>query len=423
MPRVTIVIRAKNEEFWLGKCLGQIAAQDFKDYEVVLVDSGSTDNTREIFRAGVPRGKVVDSPEPFLPGRAINKGIAAGSGELAVILSAHCVPASERWLGALVRAVGPSDVCGAYGRQLPLPSSQPADTRDLLNLFGVEPRLHRRDTFFHNANSIVRRSVWEDVPFDPDTPHIEDRIWAEHVIPLGWTIAYEPEAAVYHHHGVNHLDDRSRASSISDILTARSLEEHTAVPAFLLPENEQTLYCVLGHDDSTAAHLAPLLEELERRCPPGRVLVHSATPKAMKREHATVVPRVPEDDGVGMVEVLARMVAEASAARFYPTCVVYLNLRRHAELRPESIGRLVERFYEGTYDSVFTARKEYSGRRVWVRHGGTYRAVDSDYLDAAPADPVYIAEYGLGMATRPEFIRSGQLVGPNVGIIEIQGSS
>ena len=146
MPRVTIVIRAKNEEFWLGKCLGQIAAQDFKDYEVVLVDSGSTDNTREIFRAGVPRGKVVDSPEPFLPGRAINKGIAAGSGELAVILSAHCVPASERRLSALVRAVAPSDVCGASGRPLPRPSSPPASTRARPNPSVREPRpgpMHR----------------------------------------------------------------------------------------------------------------------------------------------------------------------------------------------------------------------------------------------------------------------------------------
>ena len=423
MPRVTIVIRAKNEEFWLGKCLSQIAAQDFQDYEVVLVDSGSTDNTKDIFRAAVPRGTVIDLAEPFMPGRAINEGIAAGSGEYAVVLSAHCVPANERWLGALVRAMEPSDVCGAYGRQLPLPSSQPADTRDLLNLFGVERRVHRRDTFFHNANSIVRRAVWDEVPFDPDTPHIEDRIWAERVIPLGWTIVYEPEAAVYHHNGVNHRDDLSRASSISDILTARSLEEHAAVPAFLLPENEQTLYCILGHDDTTSAQLGLVLEELEKRCPPGRVFVHSAAPEALKGGSATAVPRTSDDDELSMVEVLARMVSESTKEGFFPTCVVYLNLRRHAELLIETVGHLVERFYEGTYDTVFIARREYSGRRVWVRHGGTYRAVDSDYLDAGPPVPVYIAEYGLGLATRPEFVRSGQLVGANVGIVETGGSS
>ena len=48
MPKISIIIRTKNEEDWIGHCLEMVYKQDFKDFEVVLIDNNSTDHTVEI---------------------------------------------------------------------------------------------------------------------------------------------------------------------------------------------------------------------------------------------------------------------------------------------------------------------------------------------------------------------------------------
>ena len=45
MSNVSIIIRTKNEERWIGSCLKAIFNQKYKDFEVILVDNESTDQT------------------------------------------------------------------------------------------------------------------------------------------------------------------------------------------------------------------------------------------------------------------------------------------------------------------------------------------------------------------------------------------
>ena len=44
-PLVSIIVRTRNEERWIDKCLDAIAAQDYREHEVILVDNKSTDAT------------------------------------------------------------------------------------------------------------------------------------------------------------------------------------------------------------------------------------------------------------------------------------------------------------------------------------------------------------------------------------------
>ena len=48
MPEASIIIRTKNEEKWIGECLNRLFNQTYRDFDVVVVDSGSTDRTLEI---------------------------------------------------------------------------------------------------------------------------------------------------------------------------------------------------------------------------------------------------------------------------------------------------------------------------------------------------------------------------------------
>ena len=48
MSFVSIIIRSKNEEKWIEHCLTAVHAQEFSDFEVILVDNNSSDNTLNI---------------------------------------------------------------------------------------------------------------------------------------------------------------------------------------------------------------------------------------------------------------------------------------------------------------------------------------------------------------------------------------
>ena len=198
-PVASVVVRARNEAAFIGRLLDGIRLQDVAGVEVVLVDSGSIDATRTI--AADAGCRVVDlAPERFTYGHALNVGCEAARAPVCVFVSAHCVPANDRWLSRLLEPLRDPAVAGSYGKQLPLPETLAYEQRNLLLGFPFGSHRQTSAFFFHNANAAIRRDVWERVPFDETLPALEDRAWARRAIAGGWQIAYEPLAMVYHHH-------------------------------------------------------------------------------------------------------------------------------------------------------------------------------------------------------------------------------
>src|SRR5436853_3854680 len=77
-PEVSIIVPARNEEVSLGDCLRSLVAQDGLEFEVIVVDDGSTDRTREIAESFA--GVRVISP-PALPPGWTGKSNAVVAGE------------------------------------------------------------------------------------------------------------------------------------------------------------------------------------------------------------------------------------------------------------------------------------------------------------------------------------------------------
>jgi len=207
---VSIIIRAKNEEKWLDSCLFAVSNQDYHNFEIVLVDNESTDHTLEIAERYDCKIVYISDKE-FNFSKALNIGIKAARGELIAILSGHCIPADEQWLLRLAMHLKSKDVIATYGRQIPLPDSDAADKRDLWITFGQDRKIQRKDYFFHNANSMIRRETWEKIPFNENIHGVEDQDWAKKVLNQNNKIIYEPTATVYHHHGIHHSRSEKRA--------------------------------------------------------------------------------------------------------------------------------------------------------------------------------------------------------------------
>lgn len=214
---ITVVIRTKNEGEWLRRCLHAVSQQRGCDFDVVVVDNESADDTTDIVKEFGYRVLTIRDAE-FTFGRALNRGIEAAAGELVAMLSGHCIPVNDRWLSRLAAAFTSPSIVGVYGRQEPLPDSSAFDKRDLWTTFGLDRREHVRDWFFHNANSMIRKSTWELVPFNETIAGVEDRDWAKRIQALGYRIAYEPRAAVFHHHGIHQGRDEARATRVARVI-------------------------------------------------------------------------------------------------------------------------------------------------------------------------------------------------------------
>ena len=218
-PLVSIIVRTRNEYFWIGKCLSEIYNQNYKNFEVILVDNKSTDNTVKIVKKNFPTVKIIKcNSRIFFPGRSLNIGIKASKGSLVAMISGHCIPGNKNWISNLVKNFKNKKVAGVYGRQEPLDISEPSDVRDLTYLFGLDKKIQTKDPFFHNANSMIRKNIWNKNKFDERTLHIEDRIWASKVLNKKYKIIYDPSARVLHFHGVSHHDNFQRVNTISKIL-------------------------------------------------------------------------------------------------------------------------------------------------------------------------------------------------------------
>jgi 2-desacetyl-2-hydroxyethyl bacteriochlorophyllide A dehydrogenase len=201
LPETTIVIRAFNEERWLPEVFQALDRQHYRDFEVLLVDSGSIDRTRDIAAANGARIVRLRS-EDFTFGHSLNVGIQEGRGSLIAIVSAHAIPADEHWLEKLVTPLRRDDVAMVYGGQRGHAISKFSEARDFERMFSRVPHanIDPDDPFANNANSAVRRDLWKQHAFDEGLPGLEDMEWAKHWMEKGRTVLYEPDACIIHVH-------------------------------------------------------------------------------------------------------------------------------------------------------------------------------------------------------------------------------
>lgn len=197
----SIVIRTLNEAQHLEDLLCAIESQqtDGLEWEVLLVDSGSTDGTLEIARGHGCRVLHIRREE-FSFGRSLNIGCEASRGEILVLISGHCVPTDDRWLESLCRPVIDRRVAYAYGRQVGDDDSHYSERRIFAKYFPRNSRVPQDGFFCNNANAALDRTVWQELRFNEELTGLEDMELAKRVVDSGRLIGYVAEACVYHHH-------------------------------------------------------------------------------------------------------------------------------------------------------------------------------------------------------------------------------
>ena len=423
MLDTSIIIRTKNEERWIAHCLRMLYKQDYQDFEVILVDNESTDYTVEAAKR-YPLAAVVTIDE-FRPGKALNDGIRASSGRFIVCLSAHCIPEDTRWLSNLRRNFdGDAKVAGVYGRQLPVSFTEAIDKRDLLIVFGRDRRVQVKDYFFHNANSMLRRDVWERFPFDESVTNIEDRVWGKVVTEAGYHLVYDPEAAVFHHHGLHQNNAPERAKGVVSIIEQVDEGVVNELPESLRPEyaNILAVLPVQGSVSETSLEYQILADAVERlrasRYVNNVYLVSSDEELALRfGVHWINRAKLLDAEQVSVEELLREALWAIEERHDYPDAILYVN--RHYPFRPDGLfdDLILDAQYKGC-DTVFPAFVDYG--HYWQRYTSEqFTQIDPSMKSRAEREPIMRALYGLGCVISTSVIRSGKMVGGKVGILPV----
>ncbi len=204
---VSIVIPARNEADNIGRCLESIHKQETPyTVEIIVIDSGSVDNTTEIVKRFSPVTSIEIKPEAFGHGRTRNLGAERAKGRYIVFLNADAVPVGPHWLKGLIEPLEENkELAGVFSRHIPNPNCFLYMKRDLETSMPGKKNLRSEaggmDFFlFSTVSAAIPKEIWKRFPFDKDIVIAEDQDWAKKVLAHGLKILYEPASTVRHSH-------------------------------------------------------------------------------------------------------------------------------------------------------------------------------------------------------------------------------
>lgn len=217
-PTISAIICTHNRDRYLGKAIDSLLAQDLADFELIVVDNASTDQTQSVIAARKTNPRLRSVYEPTLGlSVARNRGWRESQGEILAYLDDDAI-ADPNWLGELVRAYQDCDRLAVAGGRISLiwPEGRRAPqwlSTELMAGLGyynlgneaiaiTEPGLTPR-----GLNYSIRRSFLETVGgFDAHFGRVggrllsnEELVMTEHALNLGWQVSYLPQAHVAHH--------------------------------------------------------------------------------------------------------------------------------------------------------------------------------------------------------------------------------
>jgi rhamnosyltransferase len=219
-PAVSIIMRSFNEGWALRETLPALQAQEHKDWELIVIDSGSTDGSVELIRSVRPKHFIQIAPHEYNPARVMNHGMQLARSDLGVFLNADATPQTSRWLQPLVASLLDPRVAAVFGRQIPRPDCRAVYAHDYERCFGPNRESAKWDHFFSMASSGIRKDIWAKRGFNERLQYSEDDEYTRWCRAQGYGVVYVPESVVMHSHNYTPGQARRRSHGEARALAA-----------------------------------------------------------------------------------------------------------------------------------------------------------------------------------------------------------
>jgi rhamnosyltransferase len=213
-PHVSIIMRSFNEAWALKETLPALKAQDLANWELIIVDSGSTDGSQDLIRTARPAHFVQITPSEYNPSRVMNHGMRLAHSDFGIFLNADATPQGANWLRPLVDALQNPRTAACFGRQIPRLDCRAVFACDYDRCFGPQRESAKWDHFFSMVSSGLRRDVWAQRGFREDLQYAEDDEYTRWCKGQGYAVTYIPESVVMHSH--NYTPEQSFKRSLGD---------------------------------------------------------------------------------------------------------------------------------------------------------------------------------------------------------------
>lgn len=200
MNNITVIIRCKNEERWIGYAI-QSVLDNTIDPQIIIIDNKSTDDSMDIVRMFTKFHDITIVPiENYSPGRALNMGVKLAKYETILIMSAHCTLRK-----IFVHQEDIDRYAAITGKQIPIYKGRKIipryiwshfdNDKDWMNMYSESEKKY----FIHNALCMYKTKVLQEFPFDEELYGKEEMYWITNMISKGWMSLYTRSLECEHH--------------------------------------------------------------------------------------------------------------------------------------------------------------------------------------------------------------------------------
>ena len=210
--KISVVIRSKNEENWIGHCIQSILDHLYKP-EIIVVDNNSDDETLSIVQSFKEDPMLknnnnkytnikIYSTNKYSPGKSINIGVKKSSNQNILVISAHCILKKIN-LDKHIKDLKKYKCI--FGNQIPVWKGKKITKRYIWSHFikketeNMYSDLEGR-YFMHNAICMYEKNFLSKNKFNENLSSKEDRYWVNSIIKKNYKFLYDPELEAEHHY-------------------------------------------------------------------------------------------------------------------------------------------------------------------------------------------------------------------------------
>ncbi len=246
MPKVSVIIPCYNAKKTIEGCINGLLAQDYPDYEIIVVDDNSNDGVIEVLKATAGIKLILNKTNQG-PAYARNEAIKASAGEIILMIDSDCLIDDKNLISKHALAYQDPSVHILGGGIQGIGNGPVAKADNYCHWFlNIPYSANKAGTHLVTNNMSVKRPVFDKIGyFDPRLRSGEDTDFCERAVKAGYKLDLRTDAVVKHHDRERLKDFLKCFYSVGiDRIPTRRLTKHRYW--YLLPFDffSSLVYCI-----------------------------------------------------------------------------------------------------------------------------------------------------------------------------------